>query len=391
VHSEGSEKVDKIRILIADDIEETRNVINKILKIDNDLFDVVGEAVNGEEVLQLIPEVNPDIVLMDINMPVINGLEATEKITNEYPAVIVIIMSVQGESEYLRKAMFHGAKEYIIKPFHYDELSETIKSTYEKNKERKLKFPSNREQMRNAKVIAFFSSKGGVGKSVLALNTSIILSREVNKRILLVDMDLLFGDISILINKFNQKTILDVLDDSQLNSYENIKPYLYKHNENLDILFAPAKPEAAEYISKDSIDKMIKAFQTNYDVIIVDTGINFSDNTLYILDCAQTILYIATAEIVTLKNTKLGLQIMKSLGYGKDKVKLVINRFTAIYGISKAEVEEAFEGDVFAFIPEEGKIVCSSVNKGQPFCDNAKYRKSKIVNAFELMCRSLLN
>ncbi|NSW89699.1 MAG: response regulator [Firmicutes bacterium] len=381
----------KIRILIADDIEETRDVIKKILSIDKEMFEVVGEAGNGEEVLRLIPKVKPDVVLMDINMPVLNGLEATEKISDEYPWVIVIILSVQGENEYLKKAMFYGAKEYIIKPFHYDVLSETIKVTYEKYKEKEMKLQSNQAPTRDAKVIAFFSSKGGVGKSVLALNTSIMLSKESGKKILLADMDLLFGDISMLVNQYNQKTILDVIDDGQLNSYENIKPYLYKYNENLDMLFAPAKPEAAEYIGKDSIEKMMKVFQKQYDVIIVDTGINFNDSTLYILDNAQTILYVTTGEIVALKNTKLGLRIMKSLGYDNDKVKLVINRFTSRYGISKAEVEEAFKDNIFAILPEEEKTVSISVNKGQPFCDNAKYSKSKskVVNAIELMCKNL--
>jgi len=251
----------KIKILIADDIEETRNVIRKILTMETEFFEVVGEASNGEEVLKLIPKVKPDVVLMDINMPILNGLEATEEITSLYPSVIVIIMSVQAENEYLKKAMFHGAKEYIIKPFNYDTLVNTIQTTYEKYKERFVKQVACGEQTDNAKVIAFFSSKGGVGKSVLSVNSAIALSKVKNKRTLLVDMDLMFGDISMLVNQYTQKTILDVIDDGQLDTYENIKPYLYKYNENLDMFFAPRKPEAAEYIGKDSIEKMTTIFQ----------------------------------------------------------------------------------------------------------------------------------
>lgn len=380
----------KIRILIADDIEETRNVIKKILSLNEELFEVVGEAGDGEKALELIPKVKPDVVLMDINMPVLNGLEATEEIVDKYPWVIVIILSVQGESEYLKKAMFFGAKEYIIKPFDYDALSETIKATYEKCKEREMIIQNIQMPERNAKVITFFSSKGGVGKSVLALNTSIVLSKEANKKILLMDMDLLFGDISMMVNQYNQKTILDIIDDGQLSSYENIKPYLYSYNENLDMLFAPKKPEAAEYIGKDSIEKMLKIFQNQYDLIIIDTGINFNECTLYVLDHTETILYVTTGEIVALKNTKLGLGVMKSLGYNNDKVKIVINRFASGYGIGKAEVEEVFKDNIFAIIPEDKKAVSVSVNKGQPLNDNSRYRRMKIVNAIELMGINLL-
>ncbi|MDS0525885.1 response regulator [Clostridium sp. SHJSY1] len=382
--------MNKIRILIADDIKETINVIKKILSLDKETFEVVGEAGNGEEVLKLIPNVKPDVVLMDINMPILNGLEATEKITMEYPSVMVIIMSVQAENEYLKKAMFHGAKEYIIKPFDHDVLINTIITTYEKYKERQVKFTHNLDVMRDTKVIAFFSSKGGVGKSVLSLNTAIVLSKEYDKKVLLIDMDLQFGDISILVNQYNQKTILHAVEDGQIDSYENMKPYLYKYNENFDILFAPGKPESAEYITKEAIENIMNLAKNQYDVVIVDTGINFNDNTLYILDIAQNILMISTMEIVALKNTKLGLGVMDSLEYDKDKVKLVINRFNTNYGISKKEVEEAFKGGVFAFIPDEEKNVAISVNKGLPLCDTNKYYKLKIGKAIDNMCKDLI-
>jgi len=378
-----------IRILIADDIEETRNVIKKLFSFEKDNIEVVGEANNGEEVLRLIPKVKPDIVLMDINMPVLNGLEATERITMEYPSVIVIIMSVQAESDYLKKAMFHGAKEYIIKPFNYDSLIETITATYKKYKDIQVKTTGSVNQIRNTKVIAFFSSKGGVGKSVLAINTAIILSKEANKKVLLLDMDLQFGDISMLVNQYDKKTILDAVDDGQIDSYENIKPYLYKYNTKLDILFAPRKPEAAEYISKETVEKIMNTIKNQYDVIVVDTGINFNDNTLYLLDRAQIIFMVSTMEIVALKNTKLGLKVMESLGYDKDKVKIVINRFNSSYGISKKEVEDAFKDGIYAAIPDEEKTVISSINKGLPLCDDKRYYRLKITKAIEAMCKGL--
>jgi pilus assembly protein CpaE len=382
--------MNKIKILIADDIDETRNVIKKILSLQKENIEVVGEAANGEEVINLIPKVKPDVVLMDINMPVLNGLEATERITMEYPSVMVIIMSVQAESEYLKKAMFHGAKEYIIKPFNYDDLIGTITTTYEKYRERQVKLKGSVETIRDADVIAFFSSKGGVGKSVLSLNTGIVLSKEANKKVLLIDMDLQFGDISMLVNKYNQKNILHAIDDGQIDSYENIKPYLYKHSDNFDILFAPDKPEAAEYISKETVEKIMKIIKKQYDVIVVDMGINFNDNTLYILDMAKKILMVSTMEIVALKNTKLGLRVMDSLGYDKDKVKLVINRFNSNYGISKKEIEGTFKDNIFSFIPDEEKSVVVSVNKGLPLCDDDRYYKLKIGKAIDVMCKELM-
>lgn len=381
--------MDRIKILIADDIKETREVIKKILNIKEENIEVVGEAANGEEVLRMIPKVKPDIVLMDINMPVLNGLEATERITMTYPSIIVIIMSVQSESDYLKKAMFSGAKEYIIKPFNHDILLETIINTYNKYKEMQKKLGNSLEVERDTKVMAFFSTKGGVGKSILALNSAIVMSKNVNTKVLLIDMDLQFGDISMMINQYNQKTILDIIDDGQLDSYENIKPYLFKYNDSLDILFAPDKPEAAEYIAKEAIEKIIKQVNKRYNIIVFDMGINFNDNTLYVLDMAHKIALVSTMDIISLKNTKLGLKVMESLGYDSDKVKLVINKCNSNYGISRKEVEEVFNNDIFAVVPEEEKTVVPSINKGQPFCWDERYQRLKIGKAIELMCKGL--
>lgn len=377
----------RIKVLIADDMKETVDLIRKVLNIEQENFEIVGEAYNGEEVLKLIPRLKPDVVLMDINMPKLNGLEATERITNEFPSVTVIIMSVQGENEYLRKAMLCGAKEYIVKPFNYNALLETIKVTYEKNKARSVNLVSL-EEVKNAKIMAFFSSKGGVGKSVMALNSAITLSKYDERKVLLLDMDLQFGDISMMVNKYNEKTILDVIDD-QIDSYENIKPYLHQYNENLDILFAPSKPESVEFIGKPSIEKIMAVFQDKYDFIIVDTGINFSESTLHILDNAEKILFVSTMEIVALKNTKLGLQVMESLGYDKDKVKLVINKFTTSFGIDKKDVEDAFKDEIFAMVPFEENIVTPSINKGEPFAINPKHQKLKVWKAVDVLCRQL--
>lgn len=382
--------MDKIKVLIADDINETRKTIKRILNLENDFFQVVGEAENGEEVLKLIPTVKPDIVLMDINMPVLNGLEATEKISNEFPEVSVIIMSVQGENEYLKKAMFSGAKEYIIKPFNYESLVETIKATYEKYKVKREKLLLNNTVKRQGKILSFFSSKGGVGKSVLAVNSAIILSKDKKVRVLLIDLDLLFGDISMLVNQYNQKNILDLIEENQLDSYENINPYLFSWNENLDILFAPSKPEAAEYINKDSIARLIEKVENRYDFIIIDTGINFNDNTLFALDKSQNIIFISAMDIVSLKNAKLGLKVMESLGYDENKIKFVINRFTTDYGITKKEVEEIFNNNIFAILPEDAKTVNISVNQGLPFTNSDKFNKVKLGKALEIMCKSLI-
>ena len=382
--------MNKIKMLIADDIDETRNVIRKMLSIEKGLIEIVGEASNGKEVIDQISSCKPDVVLMDINMPIMNGLEATEEITNRFPGVIVIIMSVQAESEYLKRAMFSGAKEYIIKPFNYEILVDTIKVTYDKYKEINKSKSTDVKKEKDAKVISFYSSKGGVGKSVLSINSAIILSEFLNKKTLLIDIDLQFGDVSMLINKHEEKNIIDIVDDGQLDNYENMKEYLYKYNNSLDILFAPKNPESAEYISKDIIEKIILNCKQEYDVIIVDTGVNFNESTLYILDESDLILFTTSMEIVSLKNTKLALRVMNSLNYDKSKVKIVINSVNTKFGINIKDIKTVFNEEIFQMIPEDIKNVRLSVNKGVPFCDNNKNNNLKITKSIRNLCKKLI-
>lgn len=375
--------------MIADDVDDTRKLIKKIVDLSDDNFEVVGEVNNGESVLKMIPVCKPDIVLMDINMPILNGLEATEKIADKYPMIGVIIMSVQGENEYLKNAMYAGAKGYIVKPINPDELVETVNGTYNKLKERHAMLPVN-DEIKEGKTISYFSFKGGVGKSVLALNTAIELSVDLKKKVLLVDLDLYFGELALLTNKQSEKTIMDVVDDEALEIYDDLLNYFHEYNEQLHILYSPLTPEKAEYINKDTLQRLYDTVKTKYDVIIFDTGVNVSDVTLYALDISEQIYLVSSMELPAIKNTKIGLGVMKSLNYNEDKVKILINKGTEKYGITKKDVEGVFGRKIFAYIPEDIKIVRDSVNSGLPFTENSKLKRSKIKKSIQLIAKKVI-
>ncbi len=116
----------KIKILVVDDIAETRKNLRKLLELEEDMF-VIGEASNGAEAIACALNLHPDVILMDINMPIMDGIQATQHLTSEARQMSIIILSVQGEQEYLRKAMAAGAREYLIKPPSSEELVQTVR------------------------------------------------------------------------------------------------------------------------------------------------------------------------------------------------------------------------------------------------------------------------
>jgi pilus assembly protein CpaE len=369
-------RLKKIRVLIADDIEETRNLISKLLSIKSDTFDVVGMAQNGQEVLNLISKVHPDILLMDINMPIMNGLETQEVVESKYPQVITIIMSVQSDNEYLKKAMFLGAKDYIIKPFTYEQIIESIENTYNKYHAKQEMLISNNEF--NATVTSFFSTKGGVGKSLLASNFASLQAQFKNKRTILLDLDLQFGDQALLFDKQNSKNIVDIIEENSFKNMDDILPFINEIDKNLHLITAPKNPEKAEYIHKESVIELLELLIKNYEFIVIDLGVNYDDITLSILDKSNRIYFVTTPDLLALKNTKLGLEVMSSLNYDKDKVKIIVNSYSNSYSVKMAEIENLLKFEVISIIPFEEKTIRNSVNVGIPILSNNK-NKSHIL------------
>lgn len=382
--------MDKIRILVADDTEETRSLVSRYLEF-NDRFELAGTAENGAEVIEMIADLKPDIVLMDINMPIMNGLEATDYISNHFPNVMVIIMSVQSEIDYMKMAMVSGAKEYIVKPFTIDDLTQTILTTYDKVKDR-IKpsiAVSSDEGQKQAQVITIFSSKGGVGKSVIASNMAFALSKLSKGKVALLDFDIQFGDIAMIMNLKTKNTMIELIDEQMSDDSDAIANYMIKVSDYLDVLLAPRKPEYAEYVSDKHIKSIIKSLSKHYSYIIIDTATNFEDTTLAALDASDRIYYIATMDLLAIKNTKLGLDVMNSLKYSQDKVKVLINRNLKT-GIQIADVEKILNYHIETLIPEDSKTLMRSVNQGIPPVSESRMSHSKFSKSIIKLAKTIV-
>ncbi len=370
-----------IKVLIADDSDETRELVKRLIEL-SDKLTLFGEARTGIEVLEVLKGGLPDLVLMDINMPGMNGLETTERISRIYPSLMVIMMSVQGETEYLRKAMMSGAREYLVKPFNLEVMEETLCNTYENEMERKrlirLKEDQNSLQGQS-RVHVFFSTKGGVGKSVIALNTALDLVARNKGKVVLVDLDLQFGDLGILTNAKPLRTISEAVEDSALGDSELLSGFMETVH-GVDILLAPKKPEMAEYVTEQHVQSLIKTLKKTYRYILVDTSVSFNEITLSVLDQADHIHFITTMDLLSLKNTKLGLEVLRSLHH-LDKVDLVVNRTNRGPDISLQDIERSLGVKPSAAIPEEDKILLESVNQGLPIMTERKFKGSKFAKA----------
>jgi len=359
---------DKIRILIADDIQDTRALIMRLLSM-SDRFEVVGEAANGRAVLEFFEQQDADLVLMDINMPIMNGLDATKQLMLIRPDVVVVIMSVQSETEYLKQAMRCGAKEYIIKPFNFETLSQTLMATYDDNKTR---LDATREVLSHLQPAAkseaiihcIFSGKGSVGKTFLTTRLAWHLSQVERKRVLLIDGDLQYGDLGLALGLKLSPNIGELNEDPHPLSYDLMQNYLQTPFENCFVLLAPSRPDAAEGFDKESIEALIMLVRPHYDVILIDLGVNYGEATLTFLDLASSIHLVTIPTISALHHSKIALEVMRSLNYEKSKVPIVLNLFEKHCGFTTKEIEQVLNSEIRCVISEEPRIVTESLNKG---------------------------
>ena len=327
-------------------------------------------------------ELTPDVVLMDINMPDMDGIAATEKLSSQVPTAAVVMMSVQGEADYLRRSMLAGAREFLVKPFSSDELTASIRQVYTREREKLSRMgampvtsgggsaaPAAEEDGgHDGQVVAIFSPKGGVGRTTVAVNLAVAAATDLGRSVVLMDGSFQFGDVGVLLNlNPKNKSIADLVPELETGEPESLDTFVINHSAGTRVLLAPPSPEMAELITPHGVKRVLDALRRTHDLVIVDCTSWFNETTLAILDSADVVLTMLSLEITSIKNMRLFLEVADQLGYEQNKVKLVLNRADSSLGIRVADVESSIGRKVDHTIVSDGRSVVYALNRGVPF------------------------
>jgi len=337
----------KVRVIIVDDIAETRENVRKLLQFESDI-EVIGAAKSGKEGIEFAKEQDPDVVLMDINMPDMDGISATEAILRSQPHVQVIILSVQGDQNYMRRAMLAGARDFLTKPPMADELISAIRRAGEMAQHDRTKNAQARSvpslsgapaggafSITQGKVVTVYSPKGGTGCTTIAVNLALTLHNE-DTRTTLVDGNFQFGDVAVFINEQGKNTIIDLATRVNELDPEIVEGVMIKHiPTGVHVLAAPSRPEYAEKVSGDQFAQLIDYLRQLYAYVVIDTTP--------------------------------ALDLLQTIGIGRERIVFCMNRYDKRIAITPERVGDNLKQPVAAVIPLDERVVVPAVNRGVPF------------------------
>jgi len=372
---------DEYNVLIVDDQDDTRRNIARLLQFENDI-NVVGTARTGQDAINQTVALDPDVVLMDINMPDMDGIDATELIQAQAPISQIVILSVQGDTNYMRRAMLAGARDFLTKPPKSDELVSVIRRAGAKAKAIRsdvqyigrgtggLKDPRGTtiQLSGTGKIIAVYSPKGGVGSTTIATNLAVTLHSAETPAVI-VDGSLEFGDVQVFLNERGRTSIIDLTPNAEQLDAELVEEVILHHKDSgIDIVSAPPNPIDAEQVSGSDFVKVLKFLGRLYSYVIVDTHSYLSDVTIDTLDACDLMVMVSSQDIPSIINARSMLQLLiNSLGVQKNKILLVMNRFDKQIAISPDKVSHNLGHKVASVIVEDKEVVVPGINRGVPF------------------------
>lgn len=400
-----------IKVMIVDDIAETREQLRKLLSFDPDIA-VVAMVGSGEDAVSSVLDARPDVILMDINLPGIDGITATGKVVEVLPTVQVIMLSVQGESDYMRRAMMAGARDYLTKPPSADDLLDAIHRAY-KLRQKMGTGPLGAqagaasavaEQAKPAtyaKIITFYSPKGGTGCTTLAVNLAVSLQKILgaDSKVCLIDGNLQFGDVTNFMKLKPTRTSSDLAPHAGDLDPDLLRTILTPHSSGVSVLAGPATPEDAEVFKEGGIDDnsganlhfkgILEFVQSQFDYVIVDTAHQVDDIVLALLDLSDLFLLVTRPILPQVIGASNFLGLLRRLEYPLENLALVVN------GVDKRLMElqpEHFEHRLIpaiARIPLDDRTVLRSANHGEPFILSKNARSVPIGQAMVKFAESV--
>jgi len=356
-----------VNVIVADSTTESREYVTSLLESSPGV-NITDHARDGREAFELVRTLQPEVLLVDANISGMESTQLVEQVVLENPGVGVIILSAASDMDLMRKVMRAGASDFLVKPVTQDDLVTSVTEVFHRVERTRqhMAAATTGDLGPKGHIITVYSPQGGSGKTVLAANLAVSLAQHCNGPVVLMDLNLQFGDVDLMLNLSPEYTIAGLAQKQGEIDADLTRSHLTDHESGLKVLVAPSTPQYAETITVYLVEQILDTLKEQFDYIIIDTPSLLQDTTLAALDVSDHILLLTTLDLLALHNTKTALEMLQQL-YSPDKIKLILNRSNADVGITPEDVESTLGFRIAAYVPSDGRIVVTSVNEGHPF------------------------
>ncbi|MCB9418566.1 MAG: response regulator [Ardenticatenaceae bacterium] len=355
------------RILVIDDDRIIRTIVSKSLSSLG--YDVIT-ASDGLEGLRLVKAEKPDAVVTDKMMPGIDGFEVTRRLRREpgFAHLPILVLTSESDLEDRVGAFEAGADDYLSKPFETAELAARLTALLRKAEAlRAVESTGMAVDSEDAQFIAVHSLRGGIGSSSLAVNLAISLASLWQSPTLLLDMVLSSGQIALMLNSPLKRTWADLgnISTDELD-IDVLKKIMGLHDSRVQFISAPGNPTATESFDHSLMGTAVSILRPRFEYMIADLPHDFSDISLDILDAADYVLLLMAPEMASVRTAAIALDTYKKLGYGNNKIKLVLNWTFEHGGLASKKIETALNHPISLVLPFAPTRFVSAINRGVP-------------------------
>lgn len=374
-----------ISIILVSKQSGLNRTLRTFLETDPEL-ELESELSGADEALEKVDLLCPNILLIHAGDSDQDAISLAERVIQRKPRTFVILLMENVTLERIQMANAAGCHNIAPIPQEAKELCNLIHRVHNTENDRITALDSNERATWSSKILTVYGAKGGLGKTTIATNLALMMAKQ-KKKVCLIDLDLLFGDVHVFLDIEPKETISDLMLEHSSTSIDAVRAFMTVHPSGIHILCAPKTPEYAETVSGDRIQSLLALLRSYYDYIIIDTGVNFSDPTLAALEASTTILFLTGLDVSILKNSKLAMSILESLGQ-KKKVRVIINRAVEINSITVSDVQRIIDAPILARIPSDYLVAVAALNQGQPFVQCSP--KSKLTLAIRDIAEKIL-
>lgn len=350
--------MNKIFTVILSDEFSTSEVI-KLFAGEFDNLEACQENDYSEAYKKIANYQGKSILLADLSTYKQQKLELILKVTKECKSCKVLALSDNPSVDLIIEIMRAGAKEFVPIPIIKSEFFESVNKLLSEFNETK--------KTNNCKIISVFSNKGGIGKTSLATNLALELSKITKENIALIDLNFQMGDITTFLDlkpSFNISYMLENLD--KINETFLLSTLERYKKTSLYVLADPPYFKQADNIQPRQITKLFNTLKETFSYIIVDAEASFEGKNIAALDNSDLVLLVSVANLPALRNTQRCLELFEKLGYDKEKVKIIINRYMENDEIKEADIEKVLSKKIYWKIPNNYFAIMTAINKGIP-------------------------